>query len=284
MKKTLEQALAGVKPISPALIKLVDVTANDDHSLGDVLEIIRFDSVLTAQLLRAANSAAFRRSEPIDSLDRAVSLLGERFVVGWAMELRSDGFFDQPLAGYESEAGDLWRHCIKTALASRLLCRFSRQSVDGGQAFTAGILHDIGKVVLSGLIAGEAAGMVESVGPGRDHLSFLGAERAQLGYDHCEAGAALGETWRLPKCYCEAIRWHHQPPQAQPEFIPLVYVVHVGDAVAMMAGAGTGADCLLYPLDAGVNTHLQLNEDSIPQVLLELEREYSMIAEAIATE
>jgi putative nucleotidyltransferase with HDIG domain len=284
MKKTLEEALAGVKPISPALIKLVDVTADARHSLQDVLEVIRFDSVLTAQLLRAANSAAFRRSEPVDSLDMAISLLGERFVVGLAMELRSDGFFDRPLVGYESEAGDLWRHGIKTALAARLLCRYSQQPIDGGLAFTAGILHDIGKVVLSGLLEGETADMVASVGSGQDHLSFLGAEREKLGYDHCEAGAALAEKWRLPACYCEAIRWHHQPARSQPECVPLVYAVHVGDALAMMAGAGTGADCLLYPLDAAVNTYLKLDDESIPRVLLEMDREYSMIAEAIATD
>jgi putative nucleotidyltransferase with HDIG domain len=280
MNNDYEKALKKVKPISPSLVKLLDVTADADHSLKEVLGVIRLDSVLTAYVLRAANSAAFRRAQAVESLDMAVSLLGERFVVGMAMDLCSDGFFEQPLTGYESAAGDLWRHSIKTAMAARLVCRYARQPVDSGQAFTGGILHDIGKVVLSSLLAGRTAEMVAFVGTDRDHLSYLDAERDALGADHCEAGVALALQWRLPPCYKEAIAWHHQPARAAAPFASLVYAVHVGDALAMMSGAGTGADSLMYPLDGGVDSVFDFDGDSIPRVLLELEQEYMKLVDS----
>ena len=282
MNVAWKDALRDVKPISPSLLKLLGITADAEHSLREIVEVIRFDSVLTAYVLRAANSAAFRRSQQIDSLDMAVSLLGERFVVGLAMDLRSDGFFEQPLPGYESAAGDLWRHSIKAALAARLVCQYARKPIDGGQAFTGGILHDIGKVVLSSLLAGTAADMVAFVDASEDHASYLDAERERLGADHCEAGVALAELWRLPVCYREAISKHHHPCEADAEHIGLVYAVHLGDAIAMMSGAGTGADCLMYPLDPDVPTYFSFEPDSIPRVLLAMEEEYEKIASSVA--
>jgi HD-like signal output (HDOD) protein len=282
MNPAWKDTLRNVKPISPSLIKLLGITADSEHSLKDVIEVIRLDSVLTAYLLRAANSAAFRRSEQIDSLDMAVSLLGERFVVGLALDLRSDGFFAQPLPGYESAAGDLWRHCIKTALAARLVCQYARKPLDGGQVFTAGILHDIGKVVLSSMLQGQASDMVAYVDASQDHASYLDAEREKLGFDHCEAGLALAELWRLPVCYREAIAWHHHPGRASEAYVGLVYAVHLGDAVAMMSGAGTGADCLMYAIDADVGSHFKLDDSSIPRVLLGMEDEYEKITASMS--
>jgi putative nucleotidyltransferase with HDIG domain len=277
MNLDLEAACRKVKPLSPSLVNLLQITAKNDHGLGDVLGIIQLDSVLTAAILRAANSAAFRKAEEVDSLNLAVSLLGERFVVGVAMDLCSDGFFEQPLAGYESAAGDLWRHSIKTAIAARLFSRYARRPVDSNQAFTAGILHDIGKVVLSTFMEGSAAEMALSVAEGRDSLSYLEAEKNKLGSNHCEAGLVLADHWRLPECYRAAIAWHHEPDKAPPEMIPFVYTIHLGDAMAMMTGAATGSDSMLYPLNPNYLNHFKLTPETTQLVLLELEREYDAL-------
>lgn len=278
MNRDIVEASKRVKPLSPSLINLLRATAKPEHSLGEILEIIQLDSVLTAGILRAANSAAFRKSREVESLNVAVSLLGERFVVGIAMELCSDGFFDQPLAGYESEAGDLWRHSIKTAIAARLISRHARRPLDSNLAFTAGILHDIGKVVLSSFLEGSARQMALSVGEGRDSVSYLDAERKRLGSDHCEAGLALAEHWRLPECYRAAIAWHHQPDKAPEAYVPFVFAVHMGDALAMMSGAATGSDGMLYPLHPGYVQHFDLSAEATQLVFLDLEREFAAMS------
>lgn len=277
MNDRIAEASKKVKPLSPSLLQLLQLTAKQDHGLGEILGVIQLDSVLTAAILRAANSAAFRKAEEVNSPSVAISLLGERFVVGIAMELCSDGFFDQPLAGYESVAGDLWRHSIKTAIAARLFCRHARAPIDSNLAFTAGILHDIGKVVLSTFLEGSAREMAMSVGPERDSLSYLDAEKKKLGSNHCEAGLALAEHWRLPECYRAAIAWHHEPDKAPEAMVPFVYAVHMGDAMAMMTGAATGSDGLLYPLHPGHVRHFALTPESTQRVLLELEQEYGAL-------
>jgi len=281
MNLELKDAVKAIKPLSPALVTLLGVTASAEHSLNDVLKVIQFDSVLTAKLLQAANSAAFRRSQEVESVSMAVTLLGERFVVGMAMDLCSDGFFEQPLAGYESAAGDLWRHSIKSALAARLVCRYARVPVDSNQAFTGGILHDIGKVVLSTFLEGAARGMALAALEG--HFSYLEAEREKLGGDHCEAGDALAVQWRLPACYRAVIAWHHSPDGAPEALVPLVYAVHLGDALAMMSGAGTGSDSLLYPLNPRHQDFFDLSSESVQRVLLDLENEFAMITDSMAS-
>ncbi len=281
MNEQLQAGLRTIKPLSPSLVTLLGVTAAE-HTLQDVLKIIQLDAVLTAKLLRAANSAAFRRAQEVDSLGMAVSLLGERFVVGMAMELSSDGFFDQPLAGYESAAGDLWRHSIKAALAARLVCRYPRPrvTVDSNQAFTGGILHDIGKAVLSAALDGTAREMALSVAG--DQTSYLQAEHNRLGYDHCEAGVALAVQWRLPECYRAAIGFHHKPDQAPDAQKSLVFAVHLGDAFAMLSGAGTGSDSLLYPLHPDHALYFDLSPENVQRILLDLENEFAAMTESVA--
>ena len=275
MNCDIVEASKKIKPLSPSLVNLLQVTAKKDHGLSEILGIIQLDSILTAAILRAANSAAFRKAQEVDSLSVAVSLLGERFVVGIAMDLCSDGFFEQPLVGYESAAGDLWRHSIKTAIAARLISRHARRPLDSNQAFTAGILHDIGKVVLSSFLEGEAQQMALSVGEGRDSASYLDAETKRLGSNHCEAGLALAAHWKLPECYRAAIAWHHEPDRAPEQFIPFVFAVHMGDVLAMMTGAATGSDGLLYPLNPNHTQYFDLTPEATQRVLLGLEQEYS---------
>lgn len=280
MNVDLAKAVKQVRPFSPSLAGLLGVTARPDHGIADVMALVQQDSVLTAHLLRVANSAAFRRAEEIVSLSMAVSLLGERYTIGLALKLCSGGFFDQPLSGYESEAGELWTHSIKTAMAARLVSRYARGGLDANQAFTAGILHDIGKAVLSAGISGRGREMALSVTSGKGYDSYLAAERMVLGYDHCEAGEALATAWRLPESYCAAITYHHDPGASPDASRMLVFAVHLGDLFAMMTGAGTGADCLLYSLSPDSERYFRYGAEDVQRILLELEDEYAKLVTA----
>ena len=277
MNVDLAEAVKQVRPFSPALAGLLSVTSRPDHGIGDVMALVQQDPVLTAHLLRAANTAAFRRSEEVVALGMAVSLLGERFTIGLALKLCSGGFFDQSLSGYESAAGELWTHSIKTAIAARLVSRYARGGLDASQAFTAGILHDIGKAVLSAGLGGRGRALAQSVISGEGHESYLTAERAVLGYDHCEAGEALATAWRLPEIYRAAIAHHHDPSACPDAFAPLVFAVHLGDLFAMMTGAGTGADCLLYSLSPDSERYFSYGAEDVQRILLELEDEYAKL-------
>jgi hypothetical protein len=149
--------------------------------------------------------------------------------------------------------------------------------VDGGQAFTAGILHDIGKVVISAGMEGKALELAKSVLTGQDHASYLSAEHDALGVDHCEAGEALALEWRLPECYRIAIRHHHDPAVVDELNATLVFATHLGDTFAMMSGAGTGADSLLYPLCQDYVRYFDIPPEGVQRILLAITDEYGKL-------
>lgn len=274
-KQILDQ-IGKTHPISSSVMDILKLTAKEDHSLVDLVKIVENDSVLTAKMLKVANSAAVATANVVDTVQIAVSLLGERMVVGTALETCTNHFFDKPLQGYESEAGDLWRHSLKTAIAARFLAKYAKKNLNPNLAFTAGILHDIGKTVISAFLQGNTELLVGVTQKDRQ-ISFNEAERMKLGTDHCEVGGALAAEWKLPDYYQEVIRYHHTPDNKSVTNPQLVYAVHMGDIIAMMCGSGTGADSMLYRLCPKYSEYFDLGPDAIPMLLLSVEEDFNDI-------
>ena len=98
--------------------RLLEISGDERVSLKDIVRIVEKDAYLAARILRIANSVAFSRGRPISTIGDAIVRLGEKTVVGVAME-SSTTFFKQPLSGYESPAGELWNHSLNTTIAAR---------------------------------------------------------------------------------------------------------------------------------------------------------------------
>jgi HD-like signal output (HDOD) protein len=276
MNKEMIQAIKKIKPLSPRVVDLLKLASREGHGISDVVRIVECDAVLTAGILRVANSASYRPARgDVDSLQVAISLLGERTVVGICLELCSNGFFDQPLEGYESTGGELWRHDLKTAILSRLLTRHARKPIHANHAFIAGILHDIGKTVVSTYLKGSAPQLTLLVDRSNEHMSYLEAERHKLGYDHCEAGKILAEQWKLPEFCLETIAFHHHPDEAAKEYASLVFCVHLADLLAMMTGSGTGSDSMLYQLHPKYVDHFVISSEKTQLLILDAEEEFA---------
>ena len=269
-------------PLSPSAAQILRISGDQRHELRELVRIVECDTVLTAGILRVANSAAFRPKEPVTSLSMAIPFLGERVVVSVALDICAHGLYQAPLKGYESDKGDLWKHSLQTALAAREACRFARKPIDGGLAFTAGILHDIGKTVLSPLLSGAPSEFGKASAKG-ELLSYLEEERARLGTDHCEAGAVLAEHWKLPEFFRSAIKHHHEPSNAPPENAPLTFAVHVGDLAAMMNGYGTGADSMHYRMDQACDEYFSLDAERMSMLILAVNSEFEKIQDSLGS-
>jgi len=261
--------------------KLMQITSLADHDIKDVIDVVHNDANLTARVLKVVNSAAFGLMTPVVTLDRAITLLGERVVVGIAIGDSAGHLFQKSLTGYESEKGDLWRHDLRAAIASREVARRGRADVSADLAFTAGLLHDLGKAFLSDFMENTANAIIERI-ENRDSADYLKAEEELLGIDHAEAGYMLAEYWNLPQPLQMVIRHHHYPSEAPEEFRPLVYCVHLGDIVSMMGGCGTGADTLQYNLDPDYIRYLELAPNQLAEVMLEVDEEFDKISGSIA--
>ncbi|MEE9553449.1 MAG: HDOD domain-containing protein [candidate division Zixibacteria bacterium] len=260
--------------LSAVASRLLELTGDQDHSINDVGRIVESDAFLTSRVLRVANSAAFSPIDPIQTVNKAVSYLGEKMLIGIAIGSGSAKVFKTPLDGYESKAGELWDHSLRTAIASRELAEFAAKNLSPNIAFTAGLLHDIGKSVISEFLEGNTKDLTSLCDKGVAE-DFLAAERSMAGTDHCEVGFQLGNHWRLPATLCAAIKYHHHPWKSEEEYKPLVYAVHLGDIVAMLGGVGTGADSFAYRIDINYDNYIKVGKEDLSYLLLKVEEEFS---------
>ena len=237
-----------ITPVSGTLARLLEVVENPDSSVSDVVEVIQYDPAITGELLKLCNSAAFGLARKVHSVHEAVCYLGTRKVMQLVVAIYGNAVLSGEQRGYGLEPGILWKHSVAVALAASHLAHQTMPE-EGGVAFTAGLLHDIGKVVLNEYVGREFAEIVRRVS--EQGLSFAEAESQVLGFSHAEIGARLAERWSLPEPLVRAIRWHHEPQALDPPDV-LVDTVYLADSVCMMLGIGLGTDGLNYRADAEV--------------------------------
>ncbi len=236
------EALIGKTPNlrapSATVVKLLNLLKDANADYDEVIRCVRRDLVLTTKLLALRNSAGYGLAKPIASLNEAVQYLGYCDTLRMVMALSFGGQVGLELPGYSMEAGALWKHSrVAAQLAPHVLGLSKIVGTDASIAYTAGLVHDIGKVVIGQNLAPdtqeELRKLVES---GR--TSWLEAESAVLGCNHAEIGARLLRQWNIPEVICEAVAFHHDPPlEHGPQ---LSAVLHVVDASTHSIGVSPG--------------------------------------------
>jgi putative nucleotidyltransferase with HDIG domain len=139
------------------------------------------------------------------------------------------------------------------------------------------LLHDIGKSVLSLYLGGQGMKIAEDVSLAiiKD---FVEGERKVLGIDHAEVGYKMAEKWGLADELVVAIKHHHSPAEAPEEYRHLVYGVHLADIIAMMGGAGTGDDTLMYKVEEDYGKYFDISSRVFEKILLRIITQYDSIA------
>ncbi len=275
-QEELQKVVNSVPMLSPSASQLIQITSQADHDLMDVIDLVRTDASLTARVLKIVNSAAFGLINTITSIDRAISYLGERIIVGIAVGDSAGKLFEKELSGYESAGGDLWKHDLRTAIAAREVVTQSGVDISSELAFTAGLLHDIGKSIISDYLHGSVTDAVEMITTDED-LDYLDAEEKLVGFDHTRAGYELARAWKLPEELAEVILHHHEPINAKEEYRALVYAVHLGDNIAMMGGFGTGSDSMRYKLDPEYTHYINIGPKTLASIMLNVDIEFEKL-------
>lgn len=258
--------------------RLLQVANDPKSSVGQMVEVIRYDQTITAELLRLCNSAHFGLSRPIVSLDDAICYVGTAKLLQLVLAAHTRAMLNRAQEGYGLPPGALWTNSVGVALGAHLFAlRFGLE--DSGLAFTAGLLHDVGKIVLNEYVAAEYAQIARRVA--EEKISFLEAERAVLGFTHAEIGERVAQRWDLPAAIVRCIRYHHEPERLAPPD-PLVDVVHLADAICLLMGVGVGDDGLLYRAHPDVLARHQLTARDLEgigaEVVLELKTVRKMFA------
>ena len=194
------KSLPTIPPVLTGIIALID---DDRAGAKKLVELIERDQALTARLLRLANSAFFGQARKVSTIPRAVLLLGFSTVRNLALGVKVWDTLGTGVSRRELEAR--WTHAVQVAAAARVIARQQRQ-VNPDEAFTTGLLHDVGQLVMA-LRFKELYWDTVRKATSTEHLAPL--EQSSLGIDHAEVGSWLLEAWNLPALMVEAVRRHH---------------------------------------------------------------------------
>lgn len=250
-------------PTAPKTVRqLMSTFGQDNVDCALVARLIEDDPVLTARLLKTANSAFFGLRRAVGNVAEAVHVLGLTKVRALVIAAALDqGFRSVPGV----DLSQFWRYSLNTAQLSHTLAR--PIAVDVGAAFTAGLVHGIGELVMH-------AGMPEAMTELNDRVPMLNldrpqAERERFGYSFAEVGAALAAEWQFPVPMVQAIV-HQGQPFGQAVHDPIAGVVHIASWRSRAEELSLNGDALIrtYP-DAvggvlGITPDILVGEDAPP--------------------
>jgi putative nucleotidyltransferase with HDIG domain len=279
MKKDLDTILAGIdalRPIPQVANKVMAIAADPQSSMGTLSELIQYDQSLTANLLKSANSAYFGLSQKVESLHQAIVFLGMDKVVDLVLLGASSGNFSKGQEGYDLDSGELWRYSVSSALIARDLAE-KKEVGDAHVVFTAALVKDIGKVVLSQHVAESFEKihfLVEKHG-----FSFREAEKGVLGIDHAELGAMIAKKWNFGENLIDIIAHHHVPMESGNEME--CAVVYLADTLCMTMGIGVGSDGLAYRFHRDVISMLEITDRDFQEVIAGFGEQMSRVEDLI---
>jgi len=225
-------------PTLPAVaLRVMDLARDPETPIETLAQLIERDPALSAAILRVVNSAFYERPHPISSLQRALVVLGVTEVRRICLVVAVFKAFPGRPGQQGLDRKLFWQHSAACGVAARRLCELLKTPHDG-EEFTAGLLHDVGKLILD-LCFPETYREAVAIAH-RDNCSMADAERGVFDADHAEVGAWLAERWKLPEDLTAAIRWHHNPELApQPR---LAAIVHLADLFAHAADSEAGGE------------------------------------------
>lgn len=250
-----------LKPIPQTALKIFRMFQSPHYHAMDITRELAQDQVLSGQTLKLCNSAFFAGSLKIDSLKDAVLLLGVDTLVKSLITAALQTYYNQiALSGYSLCRGGLFFHAVGVgALAEKIAAETGK--IPAKSAYTAGLVHDIGKVVLDQYVADSAPLFFRKLGGDRENL--ISSEKKTFGITHAEAGALLAKKWHFSDNLADAIRYHHDPEQSKNNRT-LSGIIYLADLIMEKFNAGLDIEKNQTRSLAPVLTHLGLTLSDIP--------------------
>jgi len=259
----LLEEVRNLKPIPAVANQLLEVVDNPDSSMEDIANVIQYDPVMTANILRTCNSAYFGLKHPAESITDAVNLLGTDQVIELVLLKSGAGTFSGRQSGYGLEEGEMWRYSVSSAVIAKQIA-VQMKLENKNTIFTAALVKDIGKIILEKYVARGGRKIQDLVK--KENLSFREAEKKALGIDHAELGAMIAKMWKFSPKMVKIIRHHHLADETMIKDKE-VAVVYLADCITMMIGVGVGSDGLSYRFRDETIRELGLTADDVSLII-----------------
>ena len=204
-RREVEASVKALQPLPRAVMRLVELLESETATLGEVETLLKVEPVLCGKVLQIANSAYYGLPRAVSTLQQALMLLGVHAVRGIVLGVAAASTLRGNRAVSSAER-ELWCHSVTVAGYAQGIARTSRwgQRITE-DAYTAGLLHDIGAIFLATRFSGVYHSLIQAEG------EPLLAERDLFGYDHADIGAMIAEHWQLPERVVHVIGEHHAP-------------------------------------------------------------------------
>lgn len=227
MQERFVQGILYVPTLPTVLSRVLSLIEEEGSSAIDLERIIEHDQALSSKVLSVANSAYYGFRQQIDNVRRAVVALGFDEVRSICLGAGLLGFLQKNTFRDPELADQLWLHSLAVAEGTRIVAVHTN-STEVERAFTAGLLHDLGKVVLAAFFPDDMADLLDL--KYQEGIAYHDAETA-LGMEHWEIGKQLARHWELPVALEEAMGFHHNPQPGQ-TFFELTAAVHIANGLA----------------------------------------------------
>ncbi|MDY6836690.1 MAG: HDOD domain-containing protein [Thermodesulfobacteriota bacterium] len=262
LKKEILDSVGDLPPMPQAMQKAREILADPNSSFKDLAIVLVSDQAIAAKVLKLANSAYYGLSKRVSSIKHAAVVLGYRTIAELVSLAATSKLMGNALNGYGLKAGELWHHSLAVAFGARFIANKKHTELLD-DAFTAGLIHDVGKLVLDAHILKRRQAFEDLMAGSRG--GFLIAERHILGLDHAETAFEVCKRWNLPADMSTGIRYHHDPAGSQGS--ELANILHVADGLAIMSGLGAGIDALSYKMDDSAVRFLSLRRPELEKIM-----------------
>jgi putative nucleotidyltransferase with HDIG domain len=252
-----------IPPFPQVALRILQLSDNEIAPMRELCALISSEAAFSSEVLAIANSALYASRSPITSVLQAVAMLGTNSLKGLCLTVGVRAFLGKSLNDETLRA--IWRHSLACGLLAHRLAVSG--TIDPDTAYSAGILHDVGRLALAVISPKAYAQLLEThQGPAS---SILSAERELFGFDHCEAGAHLVADWKLPSNFKAIVSSHHADHQENdpwhlPELINLS--CKIADTVGFAVFRGCEVipyDLLLDQLPARERTGFSIDRDQL---------------------
>jgi len=273
--RKIEEYIQRMPSLPTSVTKVLEICNNPQTSPADLNHVISLDPVLVGRVLKLINSAYYSLGQQVTNLVRAIIMLGINTVKNLALSSSVMG----NLASSKNAAGlnmeGFWRHSLCVGVAAKAIAK--KRGVEAKQLeeyFTAGLLHDIGKVALNAVLTNDYMQTVSS--SDRERLSLVRVEDRNLGINHSSAGSMIVKAWKLEGSVGDIIMYHHNHLEYDDVHRDLLYTIILANRFAVEMEIGFAGD--RFPEKPGPSIWETLNispdifDEIIPMVNSEIEK------------
>jgi len=273
-EKVNKSEISSIRSVLSSIIRIIN---DPESSVKDLKDVIEIDPPLVAKILKVSNSAYYGYSKNITAIQEAIICIGFDAVREMALNQKVGEIFNESieLGGYSRRS--LWKHLVAVALCCKLIYR--REFMErGDNAYVAGLLHDIGLIVIEQFVRDEFKKIV--VKAEENGVSIADLEKKYLGYQNSDVGVAMAELWGLPDELICGIGFHHKPLEAPEKYQRLSQTIYVSNYACLERKVGyCGSGEFEYHQYLLILKNLGIAKKAMEYIMQEVEKEITKMEE-----